>query len=290
MTNNITWKGQIKQILIDILASVSLAIGINIFAAPNGIAPGGVSGIAVILNYLFDLPIGTVSLCINIPLLILAWKVKGKDFTIKTLRTLICYMIVSDVFFVKLPFTFEGDIMMSIIYGGVFSGFATALVFSQGGTLGGTDILNRVLQLKYPYISTGQLSLGMNAIVMCLAAIVYRNLNAALYGLVYSFVASKIMDSLLNGLDMGKCVMIITHKPDEISKHIIEELHRTATVIDGKGAYLKDDTTVLLCVVRKPQFYQLKKFVAAIDPKAFVIITEATQIIGAGFKPIDSEN
>lgn len=287
---NIDWKETVKQFFIDIVVSVFLSIGVNVFAAPNGVAPGGVSGISVLLNYLFNFPIGITNFLINVPLLLAAWQFKGRDFTIRTLRTLMCYMVISDVFFTDISFTYQGDIMLAVIYGGLCSGFANALIFSNGGTLGGTDILNRIIQLKYPHISTGQLSLSMNAVIMCTAAIIYGNVNAALYGLVYSFVSSRIIDSVLNGLDMGKCVMIVTHHPHEISQHIIHELHRSATLIEGKGAYLNDDTTVLLCIVRKQQFYQLKKVVAGVDPKAFVIITDATEIIGTGFKPLNSDS
>ncbi len=289
MQFKINWQKEIRQTAADIIASIGWAIGISLFAAPNGIAPSGFNGIAVLLNYLFGLPIGTMSLLFNVPILLLACRILGKSFAVRTLRTIACYSIITDVFFGTSFYTYHGDALMAAIFGGLFNGAATALIFMQGSTGGGTDVVNRMLQKKYPYFSVGQLSLAMNAVVMCSAAVVYQNINAALYGLVFSFVTSKILDSILNGLDMGKCVLIVTHHPDEISRRIIDELHRSATILSGTGAYLRDETSVLLCVVRKQQFYHLKKFVAACDPKAFLIITDATQIIGTGFKPISAE-
>jgi len=285
-------RAQVKQeglnTVYDLIASFGWMVGVSLFAAPNGIAPGGIWGISVLLNYLFRLPIGTMSLLFNVPLLILAYRVLGRTFVVRTLRTLLCYTILTDVIFANPSMIYRGDPLLAALYGGIFSGAGTALIFMHGSTSGGTDIVNRLIQRKYPHLSAGQISMVLNAVVMCLAAIVYRNINAALYGLIYSFSSSRVMDTILNGIDMGKCVLVVTRRPQEISRHIIEELHRSATILDGKGAYLQDEVSVLMCVVRKPQFYRLKKFVAQCDPGAFVVITDATQIIGRGFRPIDA--
>jgi uncharacterized membrane-anchored protein YitT (DUF2179 family) len=291
MLKKINWKNEIQQTAFDLIASFGWAIGISIFAAPNEIAPGGFSGISVLLNYVFGVPIGITNFCFNVPLLIAAYFVLGRKFVVRTLRTLISYTIFTDLLFSGsiITYTYHGDPIMAAVFGGLFYGASTALIFMQGGTGGGTDILNRMIQHKYPYFSIGQLSLAMNTVVMCSAAIVYHKIDAALYGLLFSFVNSRILDTILNGVDMGKCVLIITHHPDEIADLIIHDLKRSATILEGTGAYLRDETSILLCVVRKQQFYRLKRFVAACDPKAFVIITDATQIIGQGFKPISAE-
>ncbi len=278
---------EVRNTLNDFFVALCWGVGVIIFAAPSHIAPGGVNGISVLLNYLFNTPIGTVTLLINIPLLLIAYRVLGRRFVLYTLRTLILYSIVTDVIFSRVTFAYQGDPMMAAIFGGLFNGLGTALVFMHGSTGGGFDIINRLVHKKYPYFSTGQLALTMNAAVMIAAALVYKTINATLYGLIFSFTSSRVLDTILNGADMGKCALIVTHKPEEISKYIIGELHRSATKLEGKGAYLQDDVTVLMCVTRKQQIYRLKSFVSQCDPHAFIVITDATQIIGKGFQSID---
>jgi len=288
MKNTSLLRVELRNTISDILVALSWGIGVKIFAAPSHIAPGGVNGISVLLNYLFHLPIGTTTLVINVPLLLIALRVLGKGFVFYTLRTLVCYSIVTDIVFEHVTFTYLGDPLMAAIFGGLFNGLGTALVFIHGSTGGGFDIINRLLQRRYPHISTGQLALGMNAIVMCAAALVYGSIDAALYGLVFSFTSSKVIDGILNGADMGKCALIVTHHPQEIAEYIITGLHRSATLLEGTGAYLHDDVSVLMCVTRKQQFYRLKQFVAEYDPHAFIVITDATQIIGKGFRSMNS--
>ncbi len=277
-----------RNTLNDCLVALAWGIGVVIFAAPSHIAPGGVNGIAVLLNYLFKTPIGVITLLFNVPLLLIAYRVLGRKFVLYTLRTLVLYTIVTDIVFSHVTFTYQGDPLMAAIFGGLFNGFGTALVFMHGSTGGGFDIINRLIQRRYPYFSTGQLALAMNAAVMIAAAVVYKTINATLYGLVFSFTSSKVIDAILNGADMGKCALIVTRHPEEIEEHIISDLNRSATVIPAMGAYLHDDVSVLMCVTRKQQFYRLKKLVEACDPHAFIVITDATQIIGKGFKPIDT--
>ena len=270
----------------DVIASVCWCIGVTLIAAPNGIAPCGISGIVVLLNYLFRLPIGATNLAFNIPLMYLAYRILGRKYMLRTLRTLLIYTVLTDYVFSAIAFTYQGETLLAGIFGGIFNGAGTALVFMRGSTSGGIDIINRIIQKNHPYFSTGQISLVMNIVVMAAAALVYRDINAALYGIIFSFSSSRVVDGILNGADMGKCVIIITQKPEAVAKHVIEELHRSATLLPGKGAYLHDDVSVLICVVRKQQFFRLKRFLAQEDPKAFAVVTDATQILGKGFRSL----
>lgn len=277
----------LRDTMIDVAASLFMAAGIKIFSAPNQIAPGGVNGIATLINYLTGLPIGTMGLLFNIPLLLLAYRKLGSRFTLRTLRTIVIYSLATDLVFANPP-TYTGDSMLAALFAGVFVGVGGGMVFMHGSTSGGSDIITKLVQKKRPYLSTGQLVMAINGVVMVAAAVVYRNIEAALYGLIMTFATGKIMDSILYGADTGKCCMIITSKPKEISQHIIQDLHRSATILDGTGAYKQNETWMLLCVVRKQEFYSLKKLIRAVDPMAFVIVSEAHQIIGQGFKAIDA--
>lgn len=276
-----------KGFAFNIIAAIFAAIGIKMFAVPNQIAPSGFIGLTVIINYLTGLPIGSMSLLMNIPFLIICWKVIGKNFVLQTVRVLIIYTILLDFVF-STPPVYTGDPLLAALFGGVFNGIAGGLVFSQGASSGGTDLIIKLIRKKYPYVSTGQLVVAINGIIMIMAALVYGNIEAALYGLIMTFTSGKIVDAMLNGADSAKSVMIVTHQPQIISDCIIHKLRRSATILNGTGAYRKDNTFVLLCVVRKTEFFQLKKLIRETDPNAFVIVNEANQILGQGFRAIDS--
>ena len=276
-----------RNFLYQLLGCVLMAVAVKVFSAPNHIAPGGATGIATMLNFLFGTPIGTMTLLINIPLLFIAYKKLGKSFVIKTLQVLIINLTAVD-FLVASPPVYQGDPMLAAIFGGVLNGTGMGLVFMTGATGGGSDIVNKLIQKKHPHISTGQLIVSINAVVILTAAVVYGNIESSLYGLVMTFAGSKVTDALLYGADVGKSCTIVTSKPTEISHIITKELHRSATLWEGKGAYNMDTKWVLICVVRKQEFYTLKQMIRQIDHEAFVIVNEAHQIIGKGFKPIDS--
>lgn len=277
----------LKNFILDLAGCMLMATAVKVFSSPNEIAPGGAVGIATMLNYLFKLPIGTVTLAINIPLLLIAYKKLGKIFVFKTLQVLLINLVAVD-FLLASPPAYMGDPMLAAIFGGVLNGVGMGIIFSHGATSGGSDIVNKLIQKKYPYISTGQLIVGINAVVILTAAFVYGNIEASLYGLVMTFAGSKVTDALLYGADTGKSCTIVTSKPDEIAKVITENLHRSATLWQGKGAYRGDSKWVLICVVRKQEFYILKQLIKEVDTEAFIIVSEAHQIIGKGFKPIDS--
>ena len=276
-----------KDLAYDFIGSVCMAVAIKMFSAPNNIAPGGVNGIATLLNYTTGFPIGTAALVLNIPLLILAWKTLGKRFVLWTLRTLLIYTAVADILFIS-PIVYRGDSILAALFGGVFIGISSGLIFMHGSTAGGADIVIKLVQKKYPHYSAGQLILVINGAVMIGAAIVYQNIEAALYGLIMTFTSGRVMDGILYGADTGKSCMIVTGKPKELASKIIETIHRSATIIDIKGAYKDTKGWMLLCVVRRQEYYALKKLIAQVDPEAFVIVNEANQILGRGFKSIDA--
>lgn len=288
MTYKKVW-GQIKSILIDVIVSLLWTVAISMFAKPNQIAPTGFGGITVIINYLTNLPIGSMTMLLNIPFLIICWHVIGHRFVLRTVRVIAIYTLLVDYVFVGFP-VYEGDALLAALFGGVFNGIASGLVFMQGYSGGGTDLIIKMIRKKYPYVSTGELVMGINCIIMGCAAVVYGNIEAALYGMIMSFTTGRVMDGMLNGADAAKSVMIVTHKPQEISQMIIQGLMRSATILNGKGAYRGDDTYVVLCVVRKTEFFQLKKMIREADPMAFVIVGEANQILGKGFRSIESSD
>ena len=269
-----------------LVGCIIFAIGIYVFIQPNQIAPGGVSGISIMLHYLTGLPVGVLSLLMNIPLLLLAWKFLGWKFTGQTLMSVATLSFMLDYVAVLLP-QYEGDPLLAALFGGALIGTGLAVVFMRGFTTGGTDIISRLLQLKYPYLQLGKILMVIDLIVILTSAYVFGRIETALYGMVAVFTSSRMVDSLLYGMDTGKLVYIMSCRAVELSERIIEGLGRGCTILKSTGAYTKQDSNVLMVAVRRPQYYILKKMVREMDPKAFIIVTDATEVLGEGFKRIE---
>lgn len=262
------------------------AIGIYGFIQPNQIAPGGVSGVSIMLHFLTGLPVGALSLLINIPLLLLAWKFLGWKFTGQTLMSVATLSFMLDYIAVLFP-QYEGDPLLAALFGGALIGTGLAIVFMRGFTTGGTDIISRLLQLKYPYLQLGKILMVIDLIVILTSAYVFGRIETALYGMVAVFTSSRMVDGLLYGMDTGKLVYIMSCRAAELSERIIGGLGRGCTILKSTGAYTKQDSNVLMVAVRRPQYYVLKKMVRETDPRAFIIVTDATEVLGEGFKRIE---
>ena len=269
-----------------LVGCIIFAVGIYVFIQPNQIAPGGVSGISIMLHYLTGLPVGVLSLLMNIPLLLLAWKFLGWKFTGQTLMSVATLSFMLDYVAVLLP-QYEGDPLLAALFGGALIGTGLAVVFMRGFTTGGTDIISRLLQLKYPHLQLGKILMVIDLIVILTSAYVFGRIETALYGMVAVFTSSRMVDSLLYGMDTGKLVYIMSCRAVELSERIIEGLGRGCTILKSTGAYTKQDSNVLMVAVRRPQYYILKKMVREMDPKAFIIVTDATEVLGEGFKQIE---
>lgn len=275
------------DILFDIIGSLLLAIGIYSFSQPANIAPGGVSGISLMLNYLWNFPLGLSNFILNIPLLILAWKYMGKSFTLKTLRTIVISTILLDFVVVKYIPTFSGDRLMSSLFSGVFMGAGLALVFIRGSTTGGVDIVSYLLQLRFPHMQIGRALLLVDCVILVASIIVFKDIESALFGLVSLYVQTKIIDGVLYGLDKGSMITVISKHNEKIADRILNELDRGATLLQGYGAYSKAEMKVLLCVVRRAQFTPVKNIVHQVDPNAFLVVHEVGEIWGEGFKEVE---
>ena len=276
------------DILFDVVGTGIFAISINVFTAPNNIAPGGVSGIAIIFNYLFGIPIGLFSLLLNIPILLLGMKVIGRGFLLRTLRTLLISTVMIDYVTIHLP-AYTSDYLLATIYGGVLMGLGLGIVFLRDTTTGGTDILGRVLLYRFPQIPLGQMIFVIDCVILVASGIVFQSLETILYGMICIFVCSKLIDVVLYGTNTGKMVLIVSDHAKEISKAVIEQLDRSATFLKGEGAYSGQEKPVLMCVVSRQQFHHLKKIVHLVDPRAFLVVSEVGETYGEGFKPMSDD-
>lgn len=268
-------------------AAAIYAIAVSLFLDPNSLAPGGVTGIAIILNRLTGMETGTWMFVINIPILAIGmWKFGWKFI----LSTLYCTAVTS--FFTNLltPVgAVTADPLLAALAGASLMAVALGLVFKAGATTGGTDIIIKLLRLKFPHLKTGFLFLMTDAVIVTASAFVFQNLDTALYAGIVVFINSVLLDLVLYGRDGAKMFFIISDNPDPIVSRLLEELEISATYLSGMGAYTGIDKKVILCVVKKPLSPKLEEIVRQEDPKAFTIITSASEIYGEGYKSIFSQ-
>ena len=276
-----------KKLFADIpmyfLGGMLVAVSISCFAAPNGIAAGGFSGVGTLLNYLFSLPIGLTVLIMNIPVFIVGGRRFGSIFLIKTVIATAFQSLLIDLAAVFLPH-YSGDRLLAALFGGVLSGLGLALVFMRGATTGGVDIIAKLINLRYSHISIGRLIMILDAFVVAAAAVIYRNIESALYAVVMIYVQSKAIDAVLFGMDKGRVLLINSRKHEQIAQQIMDKMHRGVTVISAKGAYSNQNQPILLCAVRPYESAALRAIVREIDKTAFMVSLDAGEVVGEGFK------
>ena len=277
----------IKYIGITVAVAL-MATSINLFLQPHSFAPGGVSGISIILNQATNgfVPVWLANLVLNIPIFAAGIITLGKTFGVKSL-----YGILSLSFFIWLipNMGTTNDLLLASIFGGVIMGLGVGIVFRSGGTTGGSDTLGLLLNKKFPGIGISKFMLMIDSVVVIGSGIVTRNLETPLYSIIVLYVSSRVIDVVLNGLGYAKAVHIISDEPEKIGKSILENLNRGVTVLKGKGFYTGKDKDVLLCIIGRSQIVKLKDLVNDIDKRAFVMVSDATEVLGEGFKPIKKD-
>lgn len=267
-----------------LFGSILYGIGTQCFLSRAQIAPGGAAGIALMANYATGAPIGTLTFLINIPLLVLAWIYLSRSFALKTALACSICSVVMDFFITPVFPVYQGDRLLACLFGGVLIGVGMAFIFLAGCTTGGSDIIGYLIQKKKPFMSIGRVLLIIDGVILVISIFVYNNIESGLFGLISLFAQTQVIDGIIYGIDLGNMVTVITAKPVEISKRIIEDLERSATILNGYGAYSQKGTEVLLCAVRKAQFSTLKQIIHEIDPSAFVMVSETSEVYGEGFK------
>ena len=282
-------KTKIKNAALDLAADVAggalYSLGIYTFAAANTFTSGGVSGLAIVINYVFSfLPIGMLTLLLNIPLAIIAWRKLGIGMVLKTIKTVAIITVLTDLVFPLIP-PYTGNTLLAALFCGASMGAGIALIFMRGSSTGGTDFLTLTLKQRWPHLNIGVIAFGLDTITLLVAAVVFRNVDSILYGAVSMFVGSRVIDTLLYGVDCGVVLMIVTDKADEISSAIDTRVERGSTHIPAYGSYSKAEKTVVMVAVRKNQMGPVKRIVREVDPAAFMTAIEAAEIMGEGFKP-----
>lgn len=260
------------------------------FITPAQVAPGGVSGIAILVNYLCGAPIGLVSAIINLPLLIIGWKRLGKEFLLKTLIAVGSFTVFHDYVFVPsgLP-VYEGERLMACIFGGAILGVGLGIVFSCSGSTGGTDIISKLVQQKLPHLQMGRLLMMVDFVVIIVSVFVFGSIESALYAIIVIFVSSLMIDTVVYGGDKGKLIYVFSSHYREISDEIIKGLDRGVTLLKAEGGFTGKDREVVLCALRANEYHRAKKIIRRIDPEAFIIVSDSSEVMGEGFKSVDHD-
>lgn len=283
----ISMKKMIKDYVLITIACAIYSVAISMFLDPNSLAPGGVTGIAIILNRLIPVETGTLILLINIPILLLgAWKF-GLRFSLSTIYSTVLITLFTNLLTnVKVV---TSDPLLAALVGGSLSAIGIGWVFKAGATTGGTDIIIKLLRIKMPHLRTGGLFLAMDAVIVALSAFVFKDIDVALYAGLTVFVISLVLDLVLYGRDEAKLMFIISDKSEEITRRLLEELDIGVTHMRGSGAFSGKDKQVILCAAKKSIAPKTEVIVKEEDPQAFMIITSATEIYGEGYKSYFSE-
>ncbi len=272
----------LRSYLFITLGSIIYSLAFCWFFAPNQVAMGGLTGLGQVINSVIPiLPVGFSVFAMNIPLFFLGWKYIGGHLLVSSLYAMAVTSFGIDL--IDATYTFSPmDPMLATVCGGVVMGIGLGIVFAEGATTGGTDIVARLLKLKFPWLPLGKLVIVPDLIVITLAAIAFGNINSALYGLVALFIYSKLMDTVLYGMDTSKVAYIISDQNKSIAAAIMD-LDRGATFLHGEGAFTGQEKKVLLVAFKQKEIVQIKRIVNDIDPTAFLIVCDAHDVLGEGF-------
>lgn len=275
----------ILQYAIIIVGSALFAAGFQFFLYPNSIIVGGVSGIAMIINLLTGLPVGVMTIVLNIPLFIIAWRHFGTKFIIASLVGMLLSSVFVDIF-AALEYSPTADMLLACIIGGAVKGLGLGMVYYAGATTGGTDIIAKFVRLRFPYLNFGTVILITDAVIILAFAAIFNKVEAAMYAVIAMFVVSKVVDLVLYGIDNSNVCYIISEKSQQLIEDITGTLHRGVTILEGEGAYSHQNKQVLLCVVKRTQIADIRKIIKNVDENAFFIITDAKNVFGSGFGDI----
>lgn len=282
-------KGYLKSYAIIAVGSLIYALAFDWMYVPNAVALGGVTGIAQIINALFPrLSIGVLTIVMNVPLFIAGWKFIGFHLLASSLFSMALSSLAIDA--IAAAHTFAPmDPMLACLCGGALMGVGFGIVFSQGATTGGTDVVAKLLKLKFSWLPLGKLLLVPDFIVLLTAALVFGKVETALYGVVGLYVSTRVMDTVLYGLDTSKVAYIISDHWREIADVLLQEQERGVTILRGTGAYTGTDKQVLMVAFKQKGIVEIKRTVHQFDPRAFMIVCDAHDVLGEGFGDYQKE-
>lgn len=267
------------------LYGILYAVGFQLFIVPNFLAPGGFSGVSVLLNHVIPaIPTGIFILMLNIPILIIGFWKFGAKFTISTCYCVVLTSVLMTLFEYFAKPIVSDDIFLGCVCGGAIVGFSLGKIFRHGATTGGMDIVVKLIRLKVPHLKTNQVFLIADSFVVAAMILLMHDVVRGLYSAICIVISTTIMERALYGKDEATFVHIISDKPQEVADRLLYELQMGVTFIDGMGAYTKKDKKIIMCVAKKRDFYKVEAVVKKTDPKSFMIVSSAQEVFGEGYK------
>lgn len=282
-------KKKMKNIALDLLADIAgsflIAIGIYNFATASEFPVTGISGIAQVLYLYFGLPIGTMTTILNIPIILACLKVLGVKFVLKSVKTLLISNFFMDIIAPLFPI-YQGDYMLSCICMGLLSGLGYALIFLRDSSTGGMDFVSLTIRALKPHLSLGKIIVVVDcAVILVCGFLMGGNVDKIIYGLIGTYIVSVVVDKVMYGMDAGKVTLIVTDKGYDVAEKIHELTERGATLLKGVGSHTKTEKQVVMCACSHKQMHMVQKAVKEVDSGAFLVMMEANQVRGEGFKP-----
>ncbi len=277
------WKGFLLDIVFVLLGSALVALSVAVFTVPNDIAPGGVSGLATALAFISPVSVGVWALILNVPLMLAAWRLLGARPLLMTLLATVLLSVFIDLFGALLP-GYTNNELLAAVAGGVLTGLGVGLLFLRGISTGGTDLAALLLKKPFPNVPNGIMLLLIDASVVAVAVLIFRDIEVALYSTIAIYLSSKVIDALAQGVDYAKVVYIITEKGEAISRVLNERTDRGTTLVAARGGYTGKDKEMVITVTRRNVLAQTLRLIKQTDPAAFTFVTDSTEVHGEGFK------
>ena len=274
----------VVDVIVDIVAACLISAGVYTFAANAGLPLSGFTGIALIINKLTGFPMGTMILILNIPVALLCYKVLGKRYFFNSIKSMAIVSLFIDFVAPMFP-TINVDKMLTAICTGVLCGIGYGLIYMRGSSSGGTDFITLTIKSRRPYMSIGKIAFAIDAIIVIIGAIIVsKNITGMIYGMIVAFIASTVVDKLVYGLNSGKMTLIVTDKAEEVAEAINATVARGATFLKAQGSYTEENKNVVMCACSNKQMYLIKDAIKEVDPAAFMIVVDSSEVMGEGFE------
>ena len=284
----INFKNFIKESIGMIVGCILISVALNMFFSPHTIAPGGLSGLSVVLSKVSGLSVSAIMLIMGIPLIFFSIKILGTKNAIKTLIGMLllslCISLTSSLSQVSVT----DDVLLAAITGAILLGLGLGVVFSVDGSTGGTDLIALMINKAIPSIPLSKCLVCIDGLVVMSSGIVNKNLETALYSAISLYVIVKMIDFIISGFDYSKCFIIITNEEEKLKEAIVNDIKRGITILDGRGGYTDSSKSVLIVAVNKKQDVHMKKLIKNVDKNAFIIVSKAHEVFGEGFSPISA--
>lgn len=278
-------KTLIKNLILMLVGSFVYAAGFQYILLPNSIPSGGIGGISMIINKFTGFPIGTLIIILNVPLFLFAWKKLGFQFMISSLVGTFLSSVCIDILAIS-PHVLTRDPLLTCVFGGIIFGAGLGLIYRTGATTGGSDIVAKLIRIRYPFMNFGTAMLILDIVIISLYAVIFNKLESAMYALITMFLSSRVIDIVLYGADIAKLCIIISDHGDAVRDFIFETLDRGVTFLHGSGGYSEKDKKIVMCAIRPQQIVELRASIKTIAPDAFIIITDSREVFGDGFSDI----